>query len=416
MKKIILFIGFINQFAFSQDVQKCKEIVAITAKAINSKSATELEKYLASDFEISGQKGVIARKILPILVKQLNEKIINFKEINNQKEQGKLTLIYEFTYEKKGVKNTTFVFNPQNQLKSLELFKMKVKTIEKGETKINLPNKNVMTIPFKKVGKLIAVEVLVDNQKRMFLLDTGSPKVVINSRYLPKSTEETLSSSKGVNGTISGANITKIKKIDFSGITMENQKILTLDISHLEKSFNVDFKIHGLIGYELIKDYDLLFDHQNNTVTLIKPTYFKQYAKKHFAKKNISVVPFELQSHIPVFKAKINGKIYNFGLDSGAETNLMSEKLLNKLSKQLTDKEESTLGGVGKTKTKVFKGILKKAQIGNKDFKNMNTLFSSISHLNEGYKLKIDGLMGYELLSKQKTLVSYKRKELIFIE
>ena len=64
----------------------------------------------------------------------------------------------------------------------------------------------------------------------------------------------------------------------------------------------------------------------------------------------------------------------------------------------------------------VEKGLLKKVIIGGKRFKNTKTVFSDISHLNNGYKLKLDGLMGYELLSKQKTLISYRRKEMIFIE
>ena len=42
--------------------------------------------------------------------------------------------------------------------------------------------------------------------------------------------------------------------------------------------------------------------------------------------------------------------------------------------------------------------------------------FNDISHLNNAYKMEIDGLIGYEVLSKQKTLISYKRKEIIFID
>ena len=35
-----------------------------------------------------------------------------------------------------------------------------------------------------------------------------------------------------------------------------HQEILTLDISHLEKELNIE--IYGLIGYQIIKDYDML--------------------------------------------------------------------------------------------------------------------------------------------------------------
>lgn len=102
---------------------------------------------------------------------------------------------------------------------------------------------------------------------------------------------------------------------------------------------------------------------------LIKADYFDQYKKEYLSNSKLDMVPFTLSSHIPVKKGK-----------------------------------------------EVTKGLIKKTIIGKYKFKNMATVFSSISHLNKGYKINIDGLMGYELLSKQKTLISYKRKELMFIK
>ena len=41
-----------------------------------------------------------------------------------------------------------------------------------------------------------------------------------------------------------------------------------------------------------------------------------------------------------------------------------------------------------------------------KKFKKMNTVFSDISHLNKNNKIIINGLVGYEVLSKHPTLIS----------
>lgn len=53
MKKIILiaFITFITQSAFSQDLERCKAIVEITAQAINNQSSDIFEQQLADDFD-----------------------------------------------------------------------------------------------------------------------------------------------------------------------------------------------------------------------------------------------------------------------------------------------------------------------------------------------------------------------------
>ncbi len=57
MKKLIslLFIVVATQFVFAQNAEKCQEIVRLTTEAINSKSVTELETYLATDFEIAAK-------------------------------------------------------------------------------------------------------------------------------------------------------------------------------------------------------------------------------------------------------------------------------------------------------------------------------------------------------------------------
>ena len=39
-----------------------------------------------------------------------------------------------------------------------------------------------------------------------------------------------------------------------------------------------------------------------------------------------------------------------------------------------------------------------------------------MSHLNAKYENKIDGLIGYEILSKQKTVVSIQNRKVIFIQ
>ncbi len=417
MRKIIilLFITLVTQSVFSQDIEKCKEVIKIITKSINSKSATTLEKHLAADFEIAGQKGTIAKMVLTQLLSQLDETVLKSEEISIDNKPNELVMLYKISYQKMGDKEATFVFNEHNKLKSMKLFEMIVKTL-KNDSKITFPDSQVITVPFKKVGNLILVEVLVNNEKKMFLLDSGSPRVIINSYYLPQTTNKTLSSTQGVNGNISGVNITEVNSLNFSGIKMEKQEILTMDISHLEKSLNSDFEIYGLIGYELIKEYDLLFDYQNSKVILIKADYFEQYNKEYLSNSKLDIVPFTLSSHIPVFKANIGGKYYTFGLDCGAESNLIDSDLLEELSKSIRKRMTSTLRGADKKGKEVTKGFIKKTIIGKCKFKNMETVFSSISHLNDGYKINIDGLMGYELLSKQKTLISYKRKELVFIK
>ncbi len=208
--------------------------------------------------------------------------------------------------------------------------------------------------------------------------------------------------------------IEKVEQLDFSGIQLNNQEVITLDLSHLEESLETEF--YGLIGYELIKDYDIIFDYENLKLTLINPTAFDKYKSERLANSTLLKVPFNLERHIPVIKAQIGDKTLSYGIDCGAESNLISSDLLLPLKKYIKGSKKEELVGADNKPKEVEKGNVSKTKIGEKTFKNLTTVFSDISHLNEGYKLNLDGLIGYPVLSKQKTLISFDRKEIIFIE
>jgi len=54
--------------------------------------------------------------------------------------------------------------------------------------------------------------------------------------------------------------------------------------------------------------------------------------------------------------------------------------------------------------------------IGTETFKKQNVIFNDISHLNEGcQEISIDVLIGYPILSHQKTILSFKREQLLFV-
>lgn len=419
MKKTVLIILLLSIAIVTkaQNTEKCRNIVQIAINSVNTQSTSVLTKHLADNFEIANQKGEIAKIVLKQLIKQLNDTIISYKETEKLTNDSILTLKYQLTYKKIGEKQAIFSFNKENKITHLELLKIMVKRMEKSERKIIKPNNNVLTVPFRTIGKLIGVNVILNGKERLFLFDSGSPSIIVNSKYLTKNDTikyRTISDSKGINGNISNMDIENIDNLNFAGIELNNQKIITIDLSHLEES--LDEKIYGLIGYEIFKDYDLLFDYQKRELLLIKPEYFNQYKKDSLNKNKITILPIELQKHIPVIKATIGKTEYTFGIDCGAETNLINEKLFLPLKKHLKKIKKDTLNGADNNRKEVLKGIVKKTKIGNIKFKNMTTVFSDISHLNNAYKVKIDGLLGYEFLSKKKILISYKRKELIFIE
>lgn len=417
MKKIqlvfLLLVAYQNIVA--HNIEQCRAVVQLTIGCINHHSAEELSPHLSSEFTMAGQNGEVAKMVLRQLLSQLGETVLSHKELSENKEGTELRLSYKIEYQTLGEKEATFVFDSNNLLKELHLFKMEVKTMN-SDSKIIKSDYEVVEIPFTMANNLIAVDVLLNGVKRKFILDSGAPRVILNAHYVSKkdSASRSISSSQGVNGSISGMDITEVNQLDFGGIQLNNQKVVTIDLSHLEEELGID--CYGLIGYEMIKDYDIIFDYKNQALTLIAPEHFEKYKREKLSTNALKTVPFDLEGHIPVIKVKIGNKVLNLGIDSGAESNLIDDDLFTSLRKDFHSIKKEELIGADNNAKEVQKAKVNKMEIGEYTFKNSPTLFSDISHLNKGYKVQLDGLIGYPILSKHKVLLSFNRTEIIFIE
>ncbi len=170
MQKVLLsiLIVFLFQVSFSQNEEICRELVNLTVNAINTKNVEPLNKHLASNFTIANQKGKVAKLVLKQLIAQMDDFVLSSKEISQLKKDHSLELQYNFQYQNIGNQESRFLFNKNNEIEKLELFKIKVKTLENNETQISYPTKNVIEIPFTLINHFIAVPVLLNNQKEHF--------------------------------------------------------------------------------------------------------------------------------------------------------------------------------------------------------------------------------------------------------
>ena len=416
MKRLtFLFVALLCAFhAHSQDVTECRKVVNIAVDAVNNRSTDELKKYLASDFTCAGKSGAIAIKVMELLVNQLNEHISDISEISEQQGNGTLTLVYDFNYSKKlGHKNATFVFNANNQLKQLELLSIQVKTLDR-KTDFETPAQEIITVPMEIRDNVIVVTAKLNGIERKFIFDSGATSLYLNSQYFSKDTVNTISSgSKGVNSSISKQDIVHIDSFDFYGIKTQDKDFVMSDLSHLLK----DEEIYGLIGYQVIKDYDWLFDYANKTLTLIKPDKTADYiSKMQYATYEIPLQMTSETSHIPFVKGKIGTEEVSLGIDCGAAANLLDVALFDKLKNNLTDITTAELTGASKQKADVRKASIKSLAIGEKLFENVLTVFNDMSHLNASWENKIDGLIGYEILSRQKVILCIRNKKMLFIQ
>jgi hypothetical protein len=186
-------------------------------------------------------------------------------------------------------------------------------------------------------------------------------------------------------------------------------------MSHVEKM--VKHKHSGIIGYEVFKEYEIAFDYIKKVITLVKTDDNGSYTEPQPRQPvPVGTATFDMMQHIPALSMTISGKDYKMGIDCGAESNLFYEKYIKDLGDNFVTKKKEKLGGAGKEVTKVSMGIIEEGHIGNVIFTNMRTACSddNLDQLNNGYGLKIDGLLGYPFLKQYKTTINYKKKEIRF--
>ena len=405
-----------SAMCFGQELGECHKIIELTAQSIKEKSTQKIEAHLAEDFTMAGHQGEVAKMILAQLLTQLNDPLISYKEVSHELDDKVLKISCDFEYKERGATETIFLFDQDNKLKELDLFKMQVKSKMSGN-KVESYSKEIKQIPFRTMGNLIALDVLVNGEEQTFILDTGAAEVILNAKYHeekgPK--KKTLSAgTKSVVGNISGMDLVEVSELDFAGIKLKEEQLITMDLGHLEEELGGE--VHGLVGYSMIKDFDVLFDYDKKLLTLIPTSLFEDFSEQEFEMEAMSRYPLKMRGHIPVVEIGINEEIYQMGIDCGAEVNLLREGLYEKFKSDLREIQKEILTGAGKEDLQVKKGVIEEMTIGEKSFEKTETVFSDISHLNKDKELVIDGLIGYEILSKQKTILSFSRKEIIFIE
>lgn len=419
MKTKSIFLACLLGISFSavaQDKAVCEKNVATAIEIAGGRSMENMDALLSPDFTCVGQKGAVAVLVL----KQLLGGVSDHKRVSETAGEEKLTLTYTLTSATLGQREMTFVFDASNRLQQADLAGVAVKTMQNEETQVETSAEPFLSVPVQLApANMLLAQAQINGETKNFIIDSGAPNLILNSRHISSEKTKqpneatTLSASQGVNGSISNLDMTPISTFDFYGMKIKNQDVLSMDLSHLEASLNTE--IHGLIGYQVFKDYDLLFDYENKALVFIRPDHTPDYLKDRYSQSKITKTSIELRGHIPYVQGRIGKQTLTLGIDNGAGENLLNESLWKVLKKQVKALETATLQGAGASK-EVRRGHLKELILANKRFQNIFTVFNDMSHLNIGTETPLDGLIGYEILSKQKTLLSFRNKTLLFID
>ena len=236
-----------------------------------------------------------------------------------------------------------------------------------------------------------------------YLLDTGAPTLIINEQ-VPQS----VSSHRiiGVNGASPVAN-KKIKDFRVQGMKIGTVRSYSTDLSNLERVKKQ--KIEGILGYKVLRPFELFIDYDRRFLML-----FESGANDlHGYIKPVGEVNLKMKEHFPIVKVKIGKNNYYFGIDTGAEVNVIHQKWERKIcKKQKVDKVEHRLHGLGKTPIPVRIGNVPEIVIGDETYEDLPFVFADLSGINNATGFELDGILGFPFLSSGKFSINYKKGKL----
>lgn len=304
--------------------------------------------------------------------------------------------------------NYDFLMTSQGKFVEINIFQTSQKITEKIPKK-NLHLPILMQANFELAGNLVCVKAKIDGSEGNFLIDSGAPSLVLNSRYF-SGDEDNSVAGMGISGTIVSADLAHVANFEWNEFSMRDFDALNLDISHLENA--LDRQILGLIGFQELQNFEIIFDYQKQKMTLYQLNEAGEKISNEKWEEPDLMIDFTMSSHLPVLQGQIENVFLNLGLDTGAESNLIDAKYERFLIDNFEYSRQDTLRGADQNFSIVSSGKIDGLQIGEMNYDDMITVFSKVIHLNVPGEITLDGLIGYEFLSRQKTAINYRKKQI----
>jgi predicted aspartyl protease len=268
-----------------------------------------------------------------------------------------------------------------------------------------------ITIPLKRAGRLFLLEAHIDEESGNFIFDTGASELVLNSIYFRKYITLEGEEGGGVTGSSGVVRRTRVKHLLVSDLSYSNINADVVDLGHIENRRGV--KVFGLFGFSLIKDFEIVIDLNHGELHLYR-------LDKSGQKVNATVNAFKAdltrkieEYHNVLFvKATIGGKMLDFCLDTGAESNVLNSGASKKVLNTVTILRRSDLKGVGTGEADVLFGTLNDFGLGDKQVPDMTAIITNLDAMSSSYGFPVDGMLGYDFFEKGEICINLVKQEM----
>ncbi|NND05281.1 MAG: hypothetical protein HKN87_02785 [Saprospiraceae bacterium] len=273
-------------------------------------------------------------------------------------------------------------------------------------------NPLVCTFPFQVIGNTIVIEASVGDRKGSFILDSGSPSLILNaSHFANVRVAQTNLQSDDLTGLTTNDLQKSMVCLQVDKIQKRNQEAFLIDLTRIEKSKGID--ILGIIGYKFLRHFEIVINHQQKEITIFvldRRGERKTNAAIHTLP--VEVIGLKRSRHLLYLEANINDETLKLGLDCGAETSVLEKEVLRKFEQNFTPSRAASLVAFNGKKSSVNVGSVKQVLIGDTELETLEVIAMDFSPINRDLMVRLDGLLGNNFLLQQKIAINYKKQTL----
>ena len=162
-----------------------------------------------------------------------------------------------------------------------------------------------ITIKYKSSSNLIIIPVTINESDTLnFILDTGVRYPIITELPFVNKLNLNYLMPVEIKGLGEGVELTAYRSANntmhINGLTAQNQEVQMIIDENFQISHILGIPVHGLIGFNLFKDYIVEIDYISERLTLHKPEYYKYRDRK----KDI-IMPLQFDGNKPYVNTSI---------------------------------------------------------------------------------------------------------------
>jgi len=167
------------------------------------------------------------------------------------------------------------------------------------------PRRKSVNLKFKSASNLIILPVTINESDTLnFILDTGVRFPIItelpfieklNLNYMVPVEIQGLGDGESITAYRSGNNV-----IQLDGMVARNQEVQMVIDENFQISHMLGIPVHGLIGFNLFKDYIVKIDYQDQEISLYRPEHFK-----YRDRRSDIILPLHFDGNKPFIRTSI---------------------------------------------------------------------------------------------------------------